>query len=124
MQDYTHLYSAFGFPLDELDLIPTLTHHVFDFIGRKLQLKVRLFFAITVWRQQLIQLRDGRLLPILQRQQMAGFSYQSPAKGKTCHMELTVSTENSTGLPRMQFAYWTALTCTLCHLDYACRCNG
>lgn len=49
-QGNTHLYSAFGFPLDVLDLVPALAHHVLDFVGWKLQLKVRLFFAVAVWR--------------------------------------------------------------------------
>ena len=64
----THLYSAFGFPLDVLNFVSALTHHVLHFVGRELQFKVRLFFAVAVWRQQLVQLRDCRLLPILQRQ--------------------------------------------------------
>ena len=72
-----HLYSAFGFPLDVLDLVPALAHHILDFVGGKLQLKVRLFFAVAVWRQELIQLRNGRLLPILQMQQTSSLPYQS-----------------------------------------------
>lgn len=44
-----HLYSAFGFALDVLDLVPALANHVLDFVSRQLQHKVRLFLTVTIW---------------------------------------------------------------------------
>ena len=62
----THLYPALGLSLNILDLVPALTNHILDLVGRQLQLHVRFFFAVSVWCQQLIKLRYGRFLAILQ----------------------------------------------------------
>ncbi len=62
-----HLYSTLGLLLDVFDLVPALTHHVLDLVCWQLQLQVRLFFAVAVWRQQLVQLGYCRLLAVLQR---------------------------------------------------------
>ena len=60
-----HLYSALGLALDVLDLVSTLAYHVFDLVCWQLQLQIRLFFAVTVWCQQLIQLWYRSLFAIL-----------------------------------------------------------
>ena len=62
----SYLYSALGFALNVLDLVPALPHHVLDFVSRQLQHYVWLFLAVTVRRQQLIKLGCSGLLPILQ----------------------------------------------------------
>lgn len=61
-----HLYSTLGLSLNVLDLVPALAHHVFHLVCWQLQLHVRLFFTVTVRRQQLVQLGYCCLLAVLQ----------------------------------------------------------
>ena len=78
-----HLYSTFGLSLDVLDLVPALAHHVFDLVCWQLQLQVRLFFAVTVRRQQLVQLGHSRLLAVLQCKSKAA-SVSNKSAGLLC----------------------------------------